>query len=179
MVIKTLSDKIKDYYVKGLKDEYFVMGAVQNTLGGECYKATEKEDKFHHIDFWWDSPKGRKVAIDAKGIKKDKQSDKKYNDKIHWIEMKNVNGNPGWIYGKADYIAFRTFKNIIFVKRTKLVTYAEEKTKGFDICIGNRPEAFYMPYRRKDRLDIIFKCPIEDLIEMSDFIIDCSELKEC
>ena len=179
MVIRTLSDKIKDYYIKGLKDENFVMEAVQNTLGGECHKATKEEDMFQHIDFWWNSPKGRKVAIDAKGIKKVKQSDKKYNDKIHWIEMKNVNGNPGWIYGKADYIAFRTFKNIIFVKRTKLVTYAEEKTNGWDILCGTQPDEFYRPYRRKDRLDIIFKCPVEDLLDLADFLSDCSELEEC
>lgn len=171
MIIKELDEKIKEYYLKGLEDENFVMEAVEKTFGGICEKATKKEDMYDHVDFWWDSPKKGKIGIDVKGIKKNRQKDKNFNDNIHWIEMLNVKGKPGWIYGKSEYIAFRTFTDIIFVKNEKLIEYAERVTEGKEMLYGIRPNDFYIPYRRYERQDKVFKCPTSDLRELSDFII--------
>lgn len=171
MVVKQLNETIKKMYLDGLLDENFVMEAVSNTLGGYVTKSTKKEDMYDHIDFWWNSPKQGKIGIDVKGIRKNSRHDADVDDTINWIEILNVSGNPGWIYGKATYIAFRTKKNILFVKNTKLQTYANEKTKGKPI-VNYNPNEFYVPYQRKGRKDIIFKVPTTDIENLSDFTIE-------
>lgn len=167
-----LNETVKRMYNEGLEVENFVMEAVQHSLGGTCERSKRKEDIFDHIDFWWDSPKKGRIGIDVKGMKKNKRNDKEVDDTINWIELMNVRGNPGWVYGKSEYIAFRTKTQIIFVKTKKLQEFAIEKTKGKEL-VGTNPKDFYVPYRRYQRLDIIFKCPTKDLIEIADFIIDC------
>ena len=172
MVIKKLNQEIQKFYINGLKDENFVMEAVQNTLGGKCEKSTPKEDRFQHVDFWWDSPKKGRIGIDVKGIKKKNRNDSEYDDTIHWIEIKNVNGENGWIYGNSEYIAFRTNTKIIFVKNTVLQKLSEDKVVLKDLVFKN-PKECYVPYQRWGRKDVVYKIPTCDLINISDFIIDC------
>ena len=129
MVKKELNETVKEFYKKGLIDESFVMDAVKHTLGGEVEKSSRNEDVRDHIDFWWDSPKKGRIGIDVKGIKKNNRGDKKLDDSIQWLELQGVTGYPGWLYGKAEYIAFRTFTKIIFVKRDRLLSFALESVK--------------------------------------------------
>ena len=172
MVRRSLNETIKRMYNAGLEDENFVMEAVQHTLGGKCYKSSKEEDMFQHIDFWWENPKGGKIGIDVKGIKKKNRKDKEVDDSIHWIEIQNVRGNKGWIYGDAEYIAFRTLSSIIFVKTSVLRSLSEEKVLGKEL-VHNNPKSCYTPYQRWQRQDIVYKIPTEDLIQNSHFIIDC------
>ena len=174
MVRKALSEIVHQMYEDGLKDEYFVMEAVSHTLGGVCTKSTTQEDRIKHVDFWWESPKKGLVGIDVKGIKRNNRKDDKLDDSIHWVEVQSVNGNKGWIYGEASYIAFRTFKNVIFVKNTTLQKLSEDIVKTKELVFRN-PKECYVPYQRWGRKDIVFKIPTEDLIKMSDFIIDCEK----
>lgn len=172
MVHKQLNETVKRMYHEGLAEEKFVMEAVQHTLGGICTKSSAKEDRTDHIDFWWDSPKNGRIGIDVKGMRKNNRKDNEVDDTINWIELMNVSGNPGWIYGKADYIAFRTKSQILFVKTIDLQAFANEKIKGKEL-VSKNPNEFYIPYRRFQRLDIVFKCPTSDLIELAEFVIDC------
>lgn len=173
MVNRELDETVKEFYKKGVLDENFVMEAVSKTLGGECQKATKNEDMYDHIDFWWDSPKKGRIGIDVKGLNKNKRSDKKYDDSIHWLELQNVKGCEGWLFGKAEYIAFRTLSNIIFVKREKLLNFALKVIKGKDV-VYDTPSDFYVPYKRKKwgRDDLSLKVPTSDLNDMADFCID-------
>lgn len=172
MVVRQLNETIKEMYKAGIEDENFVMEAVEHTLGGKCEKSTKNEDMFDHIDFWWDSPRKGRIGIDVKGIKKSNRKDKIVDDSIHWIEIQNVRGNPGWIYGKSEYIAFRTFEKILFVKLVDLQKFAEDKTKGKEIVYSN-PKEFYIPYQRYGRQDKVFKCPTSDLEALAEFSIEC------
>lgn len=172
MVVRKLNETIKEMYHSGLEDENFVMEAVQHTLGGECEKSSKKEDMYDHIDFWWNSPKKGRIGIDVKGIKKKNRKDTDVDDTINWIEILNVRGNPGWIYGKSEYIAFRTKTKILFVKTTDLQNFATEKTKGKELVHSN-PKGFYIPYQRYGRMDMVFKCPTSDLEKLADFSIEC------
>lgn len=173
MVNRELDETLKEFYKKGILDENFVMEAVSKTLGGECQKATKNEDMYDHIDFWWDSPKKGRIGIDVKGLNKNKRSDKKYDDSIHWLELQNVKGYEGWLFGKAEYIAFRTLSNIIFVKREKLLNFALKAIKGKDV-VYDTPSDFYVPYKRKKwgRDDLSLKVPTSDLNDMADFCIN-------
>lgn len=173
MIIKKLNETVKEMYKEGLCDEQYVMSAIEETLGGKCEKSKREEDMFDHIDVWWESPKKGRLGIEVKGLKKNKRTDKDYDDTIHWIEFMNVKGNPGWLYGKSDYIAFRTKSNIIFVRTETLRTYAESKIKGKEL-VFKTPKDFYIPYQRKwfGRLDMTIKVPTSDLYNISEFIIE-------
>jgi hypothetical protein len=174
MVNRELNETVKEFYKKGLIDESFVMDAVKHTLGGDVEKSSRLEDVRDHIDFWWDSPKKGRIGIDVKGIKKNSRGDKKLDDTIQWLELQGVTGYPGWLYGKAEYIAFRTFSKIIFVNREKLLSFALEKVKNKDV-VYDTPKECYVPYKRKKwgRDDLAFKALTNDLEEIADFCIDC------
>jgi hypothetical protein len=167
-----LNPIIREKYLNGLIDENFVMEAITSTLGGKCEKSSQEEDIIKHVDFWWYSPKKGKIGIDVKGIKKNNRKDNNVDDTIHWIEIQNVNGKKGWIYGKSEYIAFRTLSQIIFVKTNNLIEISENVLKTNNIVDCN-PKECYIPYQRYQRKDIIYKIPTNELIKISDFIIDC------
>ena len=174
MISRYLSQQVKEFYLKGIEDEEFVMKATQETFGGTCFKSSKKEDIFAHIDFFWNTPKGKCIGIDVKGIKKNAQKDKKLDDSINWVEIMNVRGDLGWLYGKSEYIAFRTFTDILFVKLKKLQVYTEEKIKGKSLVFTN-PKDFYVPYQRYGRKDMVIKVPTSDLREIADFSIDLTD----
>lgn len=175
MVTRRLNETVRDFYYRGLIDEELVTEAVEKTLGGTCEKASRDEDMYDHIDFWWDSPRKGRIGVDVKGIKKNSRNDKKQDDTIHWLELQGVSGKPGWLYGKAEYIAFRTFSKIIFVNREKLLSFALEKVKGKE-TVYDTPKECYVPYKRKKwgRDDLSFKAHTSDLEEIADFCIDCN-----
>jgi len=156
-------------YKEGLSDEQFTMDALQNAIGGVCVKGTKYEDVNDHIDFWWTTPKNILIGIDAKGLHKNKRGDKSYSDN-HWIEVKNVQGYNGWIYGKADYISFRTQHDILFVKPQKLID-----TYNFHVAScqvqHSLPYDCFVPYQRNGRKDLIFKVSNNYLKSISSFSI--------
>lgn len=153
-------------YLEGLEDEKLVMEVTKRKFGGDVRKATRNEDVREHIDFWWISKDGNEYGFDVKGVRKNKRSDKVFDDKINWIELQNVQGKPGWVYGNAKYIAFLTNESVLYVPRKKLALYVEEKIKGKALSTVN-PSSCYIPYQRYGRLDMIVKVPTSDLREIA------------
>ncbi len=115
---------------------------------------TKEEDINEHWDVSIDGTK-----FDIKALKKVNRSDDEVNPEIHWIEIENVHGKPGWLYGMADYIAFETDKSWLIVKREKLVEWINQNLK---IMVTSEPEPYKM-YRRWGRYDVITLVPTEDL----------------
>ena len=173
MVSKKLNETIKQFYLSGRLDEDFVMDAVKYTLGGDVERSTTYEDTTKHVDFWWNSPRKGRIGIDVKGLNKNKRSDTEYDDSIHWLELQNVKGNNGWLKGNAEYIAFRTNSNIIFVNRKKLLDFALESIKGKEV-VYDTPMECYVPYKRLKwgRDDLSLKALNSDLLKLADFTIE-------
>lgn len=161
-----LRDTVQRMYLQGLEDESLVMEVTKRKFGGNVRKSTKNEDMKEHIDFWWISDNGNEYGFDVKGVKKNKRTDKVGDDKINWIELINVQGNPGWVYGNAKYIAFLTNESILYVPRKKLTSYIEEKIKGKPLSTVN-PSSCYIPYQRYGRMDMIVKVPTSDLKEIA------------
>lgn len=162
----SLKNTVQKMYLEGLEDEKLVMEVTKRKFGGDVRKATRNEDVREHIDFWWISKDGNEYGFDVKGIRKNKRSDKVSDDKINWIELVNVQGKPGWVYGNAKYIAFLTNESVLYVPRKKLALYVEEKIKGKALSTVN-PSSCYIPYQRYGRLDMIVKVPTSDLREIA------------
>ncbi len=99
------------------------------------------------------------VKFDIKALKKVSRSDDEVNPEIHWVEIENVHGKPGWLYGMADYIAFETDKSWLIVKRGTLSQLIDDKLQ---MVVTNQPEPYKM-YRRWGRYDVLTIVPTEDL----------------
>lgn len=88
---------------------------------------TEQENINDHIDFKIE-PYFSNVSysVDVKSMKN--RYGVLQTDKV-LIELKNVIGRPGWIYGKADLIAFQTPEGFLIFNREQLKEYTENYIK--------------------------------------------------
>lgn len=125
-------------------------------------KSTTQQDINEH----WDLEISHKV--DVKGLKKVKRGDTTTNENFHWVEIKNVHGNKGWLYGKADFFAFELNDFWVIVPKEELQqriamktvkTYYDEPTK-------------YGLYQRSGRKDVITIIPSYDLCSISVAMIE-------
>lgn len=132
-------------------------------------RATRDEDIFDH----WDVEvkiKDDFVKVDVKALKNESRNEPFPNENFHWVEIQNVNGDTGWLYGKSDLIAFETSDYFILVGTLKLRRFLEKKL-GFkketikDIITGNSKDP-YLFYRRKERNDIVVKVKTMDLMHI-------------
>ena len=136
--------------------------------GGVVTHSDRNTDIKDHIDLFWEID-GKKFSFDVKGLKKNSRSDKVTDNNIHWIEIANVRGNAGWLYGKADYIVFETDTEWLLVKRRRLIEMINSKV--IDTKISNTKE-LYTYYRRAGRKDIIVKVLTSDLVEIASKILN-------
>lgn len=122
--------------------------------------ATKNEDIKDHVDV--------KIVykFDVKGLKKRRRSDAETDETIHWVELKNVQGKLGWLYGDADFFAFELKKYWLIVDKLKLQDFIKETVSKEYV---EKPE-LYKFYRRKDRKDVI------TLVSSIDLCYICKEL---
>lgn len=165
-----MNEYIAQHLPKGKEKETYVGGLLEMCIGGKTEPASTDDDMFRHIDLFWTTPKGIKVSIDVKGERKNKRGDKDTDNKIQWVEFVNVNGDNGWLRGGADYIAFMHAKEVLFVRRDRLLEFATAKVRGKEIS-SDLPKEPYVPYRRNGRKDVIAKVLRRDLVGLSSFII--------
>jgi len=148
---------IKPFLEEGKKKEGEFAETLCNTLGGNAKPADKQTDINKHIDVFWYFAEGKKPAgIDVKGIKKDKRSDSKPNPNIQWVELQNVNGKKGWLFGEADYVAFEGEEDWIMIRRKKLAKIIDEAIVNKSIT-HDVNESWYRYYQRKGRQDILTK----------------------
>lgn len=131
--------------------------------GYKISKGTRSDD-INHIDFFMEMDGGIKMSVDVKSRKKIKRSDESVNDELLWIEFKNVRGMRGWLYGKADLIAFERENDFLLVNR-KLFARLCEKLCDLTKMNIDRSMPLYTGYQRKDRLDVLSLIKMADIIE--------------
>ena len=99
-------------------------------------------------------------TVDVKAMKKVWRGDNSPQGEFHWIELRNVQGNPGWAYSKADFIAFETPGSWLLVKPSDLQGYL--KTVQFMLYDGEDIPLFKL-YSRKGRKDLMTLIPTDKL----------------
>jgi hypothetical protein len=110
-------------------------------------KSSVEEDMIEHWDF--------NLKFDVKKIR---STDEFGESNYHWVEIYNVNGDTGWLYGKADYVAFETLKHWVIVPIKKLKEYIDRHVvKEY---ADKKP---YYLYRREGRKDKLVMVPTIDL----------------
>ena len=126
---------------KGKEKENDFFSLFNNTI-----EATKDDDINKHVDRFI------VVGVDFKGLKKINRNDQETNEHIHWVELKNVFGKPGWLYGEADFFAFELKDYYVVVDKHDLQRFIADRCRNKIKVV--KPE-LYKLYQRKDRKDII------------------------
>ena len=146
----------KEFSIGKLKEAEFTK------LFSSSTPSSKEEDMYEHWDIKIDT------KIDIKSLKKENRSDPTYNENFHYVEIKNVNNDLGWLYGTADYSAFELENYWLIVDKIKLQNFIKEKCTGKEI--GSKKD-LYALYRRENRKDVIVKVKTIDLMFLSSQII--------
>ena len=125
--------------------------------------ASRDEDIFDHWDVKID------IKIDVKAMKKINRENSEPNENFHYVEIKNVHGDKGWLYGEADYFAFEMKDYYVMVSKIKLQAMIADKCKEKIKCA--RP-TLYQLYSREGRNDMMTLVKTVDLIFISDKMIE-------
>jgi hypothetical protein len=117
-----------------------------------------------HIDYiFWKNLK--EWSVDVKALKKISRFDKEVNPEIIWVEFKNVRGNDGWLYGKADFIAFELVDKFIVVQTTELAKLSE-KIVDKNKRVSKAKDALYSVYTRRGQKDEISIIKLQDVLQL-------------
>ena len=122
-------------------------------------KASKEDDMFKHFDVICDG-----VKYEVKGDKKMSMGDDFFTD-LYWVELVNVNGDPGWIKGDADFIAFKHKDEFLIVDRAELEALAEKLVKDKTIYRTKGYCKIYQRAGRKDQLTYLDASDIRPLIK--------------
>lgn len=123
-------------------------------------RAANLQEQFEHVDYF--SSMG---SIDVKARKRVSRKDDDVQDQFVWLEFKNVQGKFGWLYGKADWIAFERLKDFVLVKRSELALMGEKLCNLGDRVSKGR-EALYKGYQRRGRKDLLSMVKMDDVLKL-------------
>lgn len=163
---KKLKDKIASDLKKGKRAE----DRFAELIPG-CRMATKEEDTKMHIDIFlsrdlcekhlnWRLPKGRKeITFDVKTVKK---VGEKPREDMQYLELVNVEGNHGWLYGESYCIVLEQSDSWIIVLNKTARQLAEKHTKGKTPSVVNQYK-LYEPYTRSGRKDVTVLVKTSDL----------------
>ena len=122
--------------------------------------------KAENIDEHWDYQieKGEeKYKVEVKSAKRVHRDDNKIQFEYTWVEIHGVRPkDTGWLFGKADIIAFEKQNSFIFVKRLDLLAVVNKKV-NLVAKVRDPKDALYKIYRRDGRKDKLTLLPASDL----------------
>jgi hypothetical protein len=142
-------------------------GKIKENAFASLFNSVVNSNKEQDINEHWDVQLNFK--IDVKSLKKISRSDYEKNEFYHFVELKNVNGDLGWLYGNADFFAFETNEYWILVSKEHLQDFisknvSKTKVDSVDKCL-------YCLYNRDKRKDLITMVKTIDLMFISTEII--------
>jgi hypothetical protein len=127
-------------------------------IGYACTKSDRNTDIYDHIDYFV-TRQNDETSVDVKGGN---------HPNTIWVEFKNVNGDHGWLYGKAEFIAFDMpeLGGFVMVRTSELARLAENIVEPVFVT---KHEATRKYYRRAGRKDVISRLELDDLQQLVSF----------
>ncbi len=113
-------------------------------------RKTDIDEELDHIDYECRV----KFNVDVKSVK---------DSETIWIELKNVGGYEGWLYGKSTHFAFERENYYILVKKEDLIELVERLTEK--TMVDSPKDCLYKLYSRTKfgRKDLLTKIKPTDL----------------
>jgi len=134
---------------------------VSTRLTKQYTKTDLQEDIVDHIDYHINL-RGTDVTVDIKSAKKFFDNENlNLDDEWIWVELKNVNGFAGWLYGKAHYVVYVFANELWFLNRKKLVDFVNRRVEK--TFVVDKRDSCYKLYRRKNRLDVVTQIKLGDV----------------
>jgi hypothetical protein len=159
------SSDFKNSFKEGDQGEN-VFRSIALSKGFEFSKSTFNQDCHDHIDCFLEK-NGKIASFDVKASKRISRSNTSKTDDSVWIEIYNVQGKHGWLYGKQDCIAFEFSNNFIVVNRQQLADHVSTIIDFKLPYVRSAGEAYYRCYQRKGRQDCITRISKSELLKIS------------
>jgi len=137
------------------------------TIGLFTIPSTKDQDIHGHYDLI------SHIKWDVKSINRTDRI-KPMDQNFHWVELINVQGKKGSLYGDADYFVFETDLFFILVDKIQLQEWIADKCKAKEY--SKIPEVYKL-YTRPGKQDVITIIPTIDLCYLADNIIKKAETK--
>jgi len=121
--------------------------------GMQPRRTSAKEDSIQHIDFTVDFH-GKRVGIDVKGPRRIKRKDLAPSRWFTWLELRNVNGLKGSLFGHARYLVIASPRGWLWCKRSALA--AECTLRYIELHdIAKEGESWYSKRRGKSVIILV------------------------
>lgn len=151
----------KDCLEVGQKAED-IFATIAARRGWEVQSASASENIDDHFDYRIKNEK-EIYRVEVKGKKRISRVDANPQEELVWIELHGVRiHDAGWLFGKADLIAFQMHASFRIVKRQDLVALVC-KSIDYKSKVNSPRDALYKTYSRAGRSDILTMLRYEDL----------------
>ena len=125
--------------------------------------------KDENIDEHWDyriAKDKEDFKVEVKSAKRIHRNDSGTQFEYTWVEIHGVRPkDTGWLFGKADLIAFEKESSFIFVKRLDLLAVVNKKV-NLVAKVRDSKDALYKIYTRDQRKDKLTLLPTSDIEEI-------------
>lgn len=134
--------------------------------GFKVTPANPHQERIEHWDFLLSKEKNLKVEVKSLKSFAVLHNGRMTKDFL-LIEWKGVSGHDGWIWGKADLIAFERLDGYYMIPRKTLLEVGE-KLCSHD-WVDKRENMLYNLYGRADRHDCVSAVLLSDIIATRNF----------
>jgi len=132
--------------------------------GWQVSPSSQDENIDEHWDFRIENG-AENFRVEVKSSKRIHRNDRAAQAEFIWVELRNVRGKVGWLFGKADLIAFENESAFAFVKRLDLLKIVNQKV-NLVAKVKDPNDALYKIYTRsgrKDKLTLLAAGDIEEI----------------
>jgi len=138
-----------DYSWKKGKEVEEKFKKIVSDRGNIINKSSKEEDIYQHIDFWVNNK-----GVDVKGSR---------HLECIWLELKNVNGDKGWLQGESEWIVFdvEELSSFCVFKRIDLLNYILSTVK--ETTESKKDFLKYYTRKKWNRKDVLVKCRYYDI----------------
>jgi len=132
-------------------------------LGWKVSSSSKDENIDEHWDFLIEK-EGLAFKVEVKSRKRiSRRDDDGIQSDLTWVELHGVRPkDSGWLFGKADLIAFEKERSFILVKKTDLLAVVNKKV-NLVAKVSEPRDAVYKIYKRKERKDKLTLLPMNDI----------------
>lgn len=131
-------------------------------LGWKVSAASKDENIDEHWDYLIEK-ENLAFKVEVKSRKRIRRDDGGTQSDLTWIELHGVRPkDTGWLFGRADLIAFEKERSFILVKKTDLLAMVNKKV-DLVAKVSEPRDAVYKIYKRKERKDKLTLLPMNDI----------------
>ena len=138
---------------------------IARRLGWQVSPSSKDENIDEHWDFLIEK-EHQKYKVEVKSAKRIHRNDGGTQSEYTWVEIHGVRPkDAGWLFGKADLIAFEKGSSFILVKRLDLLAVVNKKV-NLVAKVRDPKDALYKIYSRDKRKDKLTLLPTSDIEEI-------------